>query len=129
MHNSSYYQIDSLGRFMQIQLDPPEHSISSYFMEGGPWFITLLTLLLIALLFASWKAPAWVRIIGKASVVAGCFFTMVAIYQMADAISLVGDINYVILAEGIKSVVLPLCYGLLIDFLALVISLTQKPRI
>ena len=34
------------------------------FSEGGPWGMSLLTVELICLLFAAWKAPAWVKEIG-----------------------------------------------------------------
>ena len=32
----------------------------SYFLQGGPFGMGLLTLLLIGLCIAAWKAPAWV---------------------------------------------------------------------
>ena len=37
----------------------------SYFLQGGPFGMGLLTLLLIGLCIAAWKAPAWVSNIGK----------------------------------------------------------------
>lgn len=122
------YQIDSLGREIPVQLTPAAHSLFSFFIEGSPWFMTLLSLLFIALLFAAWKAPAWVREIGEIAAVAGCFFSLVALYQMFEVISLFGDTGPTVLSGGLKCSLLPLSYGLLIDFLSLVIRLIQKPR-
>ena len=34
------------------------------FLQGGTWIMSILTVELICLLFAAWKAPAWVREIG-----------------------------------------------------------------
>ena len=35
------------------------------FVDGGPIFMSVLTVLLVALFFAAWKAPRWVKEIGK----------------------------------------------------------------
>ena len=34
------------------------------FLQGGTWIMSILIVELICLLFAAWKAPAWVREIG-----------------------------------------------------------------
>ena len=36
-----------------------------YFIEGGPAFMAVLTVLLVAIFFAAWKAPRWVKEIGN----------------------------------------------------------------
>ena len=43
--------------------------LSNLFLEGGPLFMSILTLLLALLFLAAWKAPAWVRDIGNIALV------------------------------------------------------------
>ena len=42
-------------------------NVFELFMEGGPLGMALLTILLVLMLFAAWKAPAWVKEIGLAA--------------------------------------------------------------
>lgn len=45
-----------------VELAPPPHvPLTEYFVNGGPVMMSIITVLLIAVLFAAWKAPAWVR--------------------------------------------------------------------
>lgn len=125
----SIYQIDSLGRYIPIEYTPSTHSMYSFFVEGNPVFITILTVFLIALLFAAWKAPQWVREIGIGTAVLGCIFSLIAFYQMSESISVFGDSNPAVVFSGFRCVLLPSLYGLMIDFLSLVIRIIQKPRI
>lgn len=46
------------------------------FFEGGWLGMSLLTVELICLLFAAWKAPAWVREIGLLALVTGVVYTL-----------------------------------------------------
>lgn len=43
------------------------------FIAGGPGAMSLLSVELVCLFFAAWKAPAWVREIGLLALVTGCF--------------------------------------------------------
>ena len=36
-----------------------------FFIEGGPISMAILTVLLVAVFFAAWKAPRWVKEIGS----------------------------------------------------------------
>ena len=45
------------------------------FVEGGAIFMSILTIMLLALLLAAWKAPAWVKEIGIIALVLGIFGT------------------------------------------------------
>ena len=89
----------------------------------------IITLLLIALLVAAWKAPKWVKEIGLGAAVAGIFFTLVGLSNMMDAIQLCGDASPRILAAGLKVAMTTTLYGLAVYFLSLVIRIIQKPRI
>ena len=78
------------------------------FSEGGPWGMSLLTVELICLLFAAWKAPAWVKEIGLLAPVTA---------------------SPALLAGGSRAAFILLVYALLIYAVSLVIRMLQKPRI
>lgn len=91
--------------------------------------MSLLTVILICLLFAAWKAPAWVREIGLLALVAGVVWYLCGGWQMNAVLQQSGELPAAILAGGEKVRLIPLIYGLLIYALSLVIRLAQKPRI
>lgn len=98
-------------------------------MEGGLWGMTLLTLELIGLLLAAWKAPAWVREIGLLTLVSGVVCTLLGISQVLGFVREAGEVAFPVLAGGLRVACIPVIYGLLIQALALVIRMVQKPRI
>ena len=100
------------------------------FSEGGPWGMSLLTVELICLLFAAWKAPAWVREIGLLALVTGCFWQFAGLFQAAGVVAEVGEWPSVgLLLNGFKVSLGGGVYGMMIYALSLVIRLVQKPRI
>ena len=64
MKEEVYMVADSLGVFHPETVEVPDWTISRFFVEGGIWGMSLITLFLIALFLAAWKAPRWVREIG-----------------------------------------------------------------
>lgn len=98
-------------------------------MEGGLWGMTLLTLELIGLLLAAWKAPAWVREIGLLTLVSGVVCTLLGISQVLGFVRVAGDVAFPVLAGGLRVTGIPVIYGLLVYALSLVIRMVQKPRI
>ena len=76
------------------------------FIAGGPGAMSLLSVELVCLFFAAWKAPA-------AGVVA----------------EVVEWPSVVLLLNGFKVSLIPVMYGMMIYALSLVIRLVQKPRI
>lgn len=91
--------------------------------------MSLLTVVLIFLLFAAWKAPAWVREIGLLALAVGVLWYLCGAWQMYSVLQQSGDIPAVVMAGGDKVRLIPLIYGLLIYALSLVIRMVQKPRI
>ena len=55
-------------------------------MQGGPVGMSILTALLVALLFAAWKAPAWVKEIGAAGLAFSLFMIAISWYKAATAV-------------------------------------------
>ena len=101
------------------------------FMEGGPLGMAVLTILLVLMLFAAWKAPAWVKEIGQAALIWGFFWEFVGWFQMLDVLQGIDmeHFSLSVLFGGIKVSLVPVMYGMLIYLASLVIILTQKPRI
>lgn len=121
--------MDSLGVTHEEIIERADWTISRFFVEGGLGGMMIITLLLIALLVAAWKAPKWVKEIGIGALVAGVFFTLVGLTQMFNAIQTFGHISFSVTCGGLKVALITAIYGLCIYFLSLIIRIIQKPRI
>lgn len=104
-------------------------NVFDLFTEGGLFGMSVLTILLVLLLFAAWKAPAWVKEIGQAALVWGFFWEFAGIYQMLDVLQGLNDVPMSVLYGGAKVAFVPVMYGMLIYLVSLVIILAQKPRL
>lgn len=113
----------------------------TWFMEGGPVFMSILTVLLVALFFAAWKAPRWVKEIGSLALLLGflgmilgqqqvlSYLQSVAVEKGAEVTGLFDLTAPRVLLGGLKITLIPLIYGAIIDMVAIVISIIQKPRL
>ena len=112
-----------------------------YFMEGGLVYMSVLTILLVALFFAAWKAPRWVKEIGSLALLLGflgmilgqqqvlSYLQSVAVEKGAEVTGLFDLTAPRVLLGGLKIPLIPLIYGAIIDMVAIVISIIQKPRL
>ena len=89
----------------------------------------IITIFLICLLLAAWKAPRWVKEIGIGALVFSIFGALLGLTNMCDAIQMFGDVSPAILCGGFKCVLIPIIYGVIIYFISLVIRVIQKPRV
>ena len=122
------------------------NAISDFFMMGGPWFMSALTLLLALVFLAAWKAPAWVRNIGVIALVCGLLFGVLGLYQMfgymqehmQDTLKSIEESGYItpsgvdmspVIYGGYKCALVPVLYGIIIFLISLIVHLCQKPRI
>ena len=129
MKVETYYVVDSLGVSHPVTVEPADWSVSQYFVEGGVPGMIVLTLLLIALLLAAWKAPGWVREIGLGALAVSVFWTLLGLYQMFGAIQTMGDVSFPVICGGLRMAMISTFYGLIIYFISLIIRIIQKPRI
>ena len=129
MKEEIYYVVDSLGVSHPETYETPGWSITTFFVEGGLGFMIIISLFLIALLVAAWKAPRWVKEIGLGALVVSIFSTMLGLLQMLQAIQIAGDISPAVLAGGFKVTMITTFYGLIVYFISLVIRVIQKLRI
>ena len=56
---------------------PPPKSIADLYMEGGYIWMSMITICLIAMLFAAWKAPRWVKEAGLAALMLGWIYRII----------------------------------------------------
>ena len=120
---------DSLGVEHIETYDAPSFSIPDYFVMGGLGGMIVITVLLICLLLAAWKAPRWVKEIGIAALVVSVFWTLLGLAQAFDTIQTVGDVSQAVLAGGLKVCLISVLYGLIVYFISLILRIIQKPRI
>ena len=129
MKEEIYYVVDSLGVTHQEVVERAGVSLPQLFVEGGLGWMIGISLFLIALLIAAWKAPRWVKEIGIGALVYAIFGTLLGILQVLDVMQRFGDISPAVLCGGLKVTLIPTFYGLIVYFLSLVIRVIHKPRI
>lgn len=113
-----------------VEIASPHRAVLiDYFIDGGAGYMSILTLFLIGIFIAAWKAPAWVRDLGSGALIAGIISTLIAAYQIFGLIMRYGDISFSVTCGGIRCAIIPLIYGLMIYLLSILISTFQKPRI
>lgn len=129
MKEEIIYVVDSLGVPQPVTYERANESVTQLFMAGGLPGMIVITLLLIALFIAAWKAPRWVKEIGIGALVVSIFWTLCGLSQMLGVIHMVGDISPVVVCGGLKVALIPTSYGLIVYFISLLIRIIQKPRI
>ncbi|MBQ9878267.1 MAG: hypothetical protein IJM29_05115 [Bacteroidales bacterium] len=90
--------------------------------------MAVITLLLIALFFAAWKAPAWVKEIGLAALVFGAIWTLAGFFQMADFLAGNSDVAPNFIWGGVKVAIIPIIYGIIVYIISLILRVIHKPR-
>ena len=111
------------------------------FIQGGAGIMTVLTVLLVAIFFAAWKAPRWIKEIGSFALVFGFLTLLIGLYQMFEALQQVATdigegvtgvfdlISPGVLFGGLKIALIPVFYGIIIYLISLVVCLIKKPRL
>ena len=111
------------------------------FIQGGAGIMTVLTVLLVAIFFAAWKAPRWIKEIGSFALVFGFLTLLIGLYQMFEALQQVATdigegvtgvfdlISPGVLFGGLKIALIPVFYGIIIYLVSLVVRVIKKPRL
>lgn len=95
------------------------------YVEGSVVWMTLVTLALVAVLIAAWKAPNWVREIGLIGLALGILSLMVGLSQACSNIIKAGDIAPTVICGGIRVAFIAPLYGLLVYLVSVVINMFQ----
>ena len=125
----TYYVVDSLGVAHPETIERARVTLPQLFVEGGLGWMIGISLFLIALFIAAWKAPRWVREIGIGALVFAIYGTLLGILQVLDALQAFGDVGLAVICGGLKVTLIPTFYGLIVYFIYLIIRVIQKPRI
>ena len=110
------------------------------FIQGGAGFMTILTVLLVAIFFAAWKAPRWVKEIGLFALAFGFLGHLLGVFQVLSAMrdyaaeqgSGVGLLDLLparVLLGGLKVTMNTLIYGVIVYLVSLVVRVIKKPRL
>ena len=114
-----------------IMLEPePGMTLSQTFMAGGWHFMALITLALICALFAAWKAPAWVKPLGKVAIAIGVLSFLMGVQDMADCCAKVGsDIPFSVYCSGFKVALIAPIYSIIVYVIITIADTVRRPRI
>ncbi len=129
IHQEVIQVVDSLGVVTPETIEKASWSLSKFFIQGGPAGMIIITLFLIALLVAAWKAPRWVKEIGIGALVVSIFWTLRGFFQIFELAESFGDIPFNICCGGFKVAMISTLYGFIVYFISLVIRIIHKPRI
>ena len=130
MKQETYYVVDSLGVAHPETIDVQPWTLSRFFVEGGMTGMILISLMLIALFLAAWKAPRWVKEIGSFALVFGFLGMILAILQLLGDLQTAGsNLPSAVIYGGLKVTLIPVIYGAVIYLISLVVRVIQKPRL
>ncbi len=104
-------------------------SIFDLFLEGGLNWMGLITLLLVALFLAAWKAPAWVEELGLLALAVGWLSFLTGCYGVSDFLRNGAGVSPGILWAGLRVGLIAPLYGMIVYVVSLVLRIVQKPRI
>ena len=110
------------------------------FIEGGVWSMSILTILLVAIFFAAWKAPRWVKEIGSIARAFGFIGLLLGLRQMfevfqeiasqKEAVTSVFDlVSPGVFFGGLKVAMIPVIYGIIIYIVSRIVCIVQKPKL
>lgn len=114
-----------------IMLEPePGMTLSQTFMAGGWHFMALITLALICALFAAWKAPAWVKPLGKVAIAIGVLSFLMGVQDMADCCAKAGsEIPFSVYCSGFKVALIAPIYSIIVYVIITIADTVRRPRI
>lgn len=99
------------------------------FVEGSVGWMTLVTLVLVGVLIAIWKAPNWVKEIGLIGLALGILGSLAGCYQGCTDIIIAGGISPNILYPAVVKVIpITTLYGVMVYLFSVVVNMLQTPR-
>ena len=109
---------------------PLASNLFSLVFSSDPFGIGVVTLILIALFFVAWKAPAWVKEIGLIALATGWLWSVCGFMSMAKAIvDCEPDVDMYIVWAAVPSALFTAAYGIVVYIISLIIRLARKPKL
>ncbi len=116
----------------EIAISEPEPgmSLSQIFMAGGWPCMAVITLVLVCALFAAWKAPAWVKSLGKVALAVGIYSFLWGIHDMAGVCAKMGSgIPFSVYCSGFKVALIAPLYSIIVYVVVTLVDMVRRPRI
>lgn len=106
-----------------------KHTLPMLYLEGGSNWMNVITLCLIGMLFAAWKAPRWIKEIGLLAIFTGFLSLMVGLYGIFDLVQSTGNsISFTLLSGGLRVGLIAPLYGTIVYMISLLLRIAVKPR-
>ena len=102
--------------------------LTDLFVSNGIGLQALVTISLVGVLFAAWKAPRWVRKIGLTAPLIYVIAYLPGIIKACIDCLVIGPISHTDIQIGAGIFIASLIYGLIIYLIAVVIDLVQTPN-
>jgi len=97
------------------------------FFQGGVLFMSILTLLLIGMVYGHFTNKSFTKTLGQLALVIGVLGQCIGLYDMFVGIeSMGGNVSTSLLAGGLKVSMISTLYGLTIYTLYLILSLRKS---
>ena len=105
-------------------------NVFQLFVSGGYGPMSIISILLIGMFFAAWKAPAWVKEIGLFALAFGFMSTLIGFMQAGWVIQTAEtEVATNVIWGGVRVGLIPAVYGLIVYLISLVLRIIKKPRI
>lgn len=103
--------------------------LPSLYAQGGSSWMCVITLCLIAMCFAAWKAPRWVKELGLLALWTGFLSMMVGVYSICDFVQSSGyPISFTLCCAGFRVALIAPLYGTIVYMISLLLRIALKPR-
>ena len=99
------------------------------FYQGGLLFMSILTILLLAVIVSFWKYPSWTKELGILALTFGILGQVLGLYSAFKGIEEMGQVSQAMMAGGLKVSSITTIYGLIIFILSLILRLVNKPKL
>jgi len=104
--------------------------MTELFYMGDYIVMTIVTILLALVFLAAWKAPRWVKDLGRLALVAGFWGSMLGMYLAFETLSEHADeISTGVIYGGFRASLIAPMYGMIVYIIAVIISIFQKPKV
>ena len=108
----------------------PGMTLSQIFMAGGWHFMAIITLVLVCALFAAWKAPAWVKSLGKVALAVGVLSFLWGVKDMAEVCQEVGpEFPFSVYCGGFRVALIAPLYSIIVYVVITIVDMVRRPRI
>ena len=105
-------------------------ALTDMFMAGGWPCMAIITLVLVCALFAAWKAPAWVKSLGKVALAVGIISLLWGLQDMAEVCQEVGsEFPFSVYCGGFKVALIAPIYSIIVYVIITLADMVRRPRI